>query len=344
MSNEPESAVAWRTITSGPAAATTSATASGSSASITTGMAPRSRSFRNFAFERVVPVTWWPAATSRGTSWVPSAPVAPATRTFIVVSFGGGSQRRRDSAAGCDSPQSSEPCPLDDTTHTRQPAPIDRPSDFKGKSKPSGGHRGLNTSGRRRLGSERHAALLAVRGRRQSVVAPEALRELCRLVVANARRDRPHRDGVGGEQRPRVMHPDFRELVAEARPSHLGERALKLAARGRKLPCHPLELQVPRVVACDQVDRLQVKLLSAFRRSVSHRHRSRALLSPWGSPAMPRPYGIGRELAHFSQETQGKPLQRPVCASPIRGTRAGCPYVPTSPGGRPRCLRSPGPH
>ena len=80
-------AVSWCTITSGSASATASATASASSASATAGVAPSSSSSRRLDSLRVMPVTAWPRATSRGTSWRPSAPVAPATKIFMVVSF-----------------------------------------------------------------------------------------------------------------------------------------------------------------------------------------------------------------------------------------------------------------
>jgi hypothetical protein len=39
------------------------------------------------AGDRVMPITSWPAAASWGTSWVPIAPVAPATNTFMGASF-----------------------------------------------------------------------------------------------------------------------------------------------------------------------------------------------------------------------------------------------------------------
>ena len=77
-SSEPDSAVSWWTITSGSAAATARATASGSSASATTGVAPSARTASRREALRVIPTTSWPRATSRGTSCVPRAPVAPA--------------------------------------------------------------------------------------------------------------------------------------------------------------------------------------------------------------------------------------------------------------------------
>jgi hypothetical protein len=82
----PLRAVSWWTITSGSVSATARATASGSSASATTGWA-KVRSMSVLAGERVMPITSWPAAASWGTSWLPIAPVAPATNTFMAASF-----------------------------------------------------------------------------------------------------------------------------------------------------------------------------------------------------------------------------------------------------------------
>ena len=83
----PLRAVSSWTITSGSVSATAPATASGSTASATTGQAPRARSMSVLAGDRVMAITSWPAAASRGTSWVPIAPVAPATNTFMGASF-----------------------------------------------------------------------------------------------------------------------------------------------------------------------------------------------------------------------------------------------------------------
>jgi hypothetical protein len=80
-------AVSSCTITSGWAAAAAAATCAASSASATAGTAPISSSTARFVSLRIIPWTSCPAATSRGTSSRPIAPVAPATNTFIVVSF-----------------------------------------------------------------------------------------------------------------------------------------------------------------------------------------------------------------------------------------------------------------
>src|ERR671911_216541 len=81
----PDSAVSWCTITSGSASPTTLATASGSRASATTDCAPNARSPSCFDAVLVMPTTWWPAATSWGTNCAPSAPEAPATKTFMAT-------------------------------------------------------------------------------------------------------------------------------------------------------------------------------------------------------------------------------------------------------------------
>ena len=83
MSTCPRSVSSW-TITSGSKLATAVATCSASSPSARNGVAPCRRSWSNLAGVRVVPATSWPLATSRGTSWRPMAPVAPATKIFIV--------------------------------------------------------------------------------------------------------------------------------------------------------------------------------------------------------------------------------------------------------------------
>src|SRR4051812_29083602 len=103
-------------------------------------------------------------------------------------------------------------------------------------------------------------------------MAAEALRELRGLVVAHTCGDRAHGDPVGRQQRAGVVHADLGELVAEARVAHLGERPLKLPAGGRQLACDAFELQVTRVVAGDEGNRLVVKLFAALRGSVSHGH------------------------------------------------------------------------
>ena len=82
----PDSAVSSCTITSGSADATACATASGSRASATTGRAPRLRTRSCFDALLVIPTTSCSRATSLGTSALPMAPVAPATKIFITTS------------------------------------------------------------------------------------------------------------------------------------------------------------------------------------------------------------------------------------------------------------------
>ena len=79
----PASAVSWCMTASGRAAAIAASTAGRSSASTTTGSAPAARMASARAGERVVPVTWWPAATSSGISREPMAPAAPARKMRI---------------------------------------------------------------------------------------------------------------------------------------------------------------------------------------------------------------------------------------------------------------------
>ena len=71
-------------MTSGAAAATARATARGSSASASTGVAPSCVTITPLVGLRVMPVTSWPRATSWGTSCLPMAPVAPATRILMM--------------------------------------------------------------------------------------------------------------------------------------------------------------------------------------------------------------------------------------------------------------------
>jgi hypothetical protein len=81
----PASAVISCTITSGAAARTAATTASRSSPSSTTGSAPASRNSPALPGVLVVAVTSCPAATSPGTRCRPSAPVAPVTKTRMII-------------------------------------------------------------------------------------------------------------------------------------------------------------------------------------------------------------------------------------------------------------------
>ena len=80
-----ESPVIWCTIASGRALATASPTDTASSPSITTPSAPSCSSKPSLAGLVVVAVTWWPRATSCGTSRRPKTPVPPATNTRITI-------------------------------------------------------------------------------------------------------------------------------------------------------------------------------------------------------------------------------------------------------------------
>ena len=80
------SAVIWWMITSGWAAATALRTASRSSPSTMTGVAPCLLSWLALSGERVLAVTSWPTVIRPGTRYWPITPVAPATKTRIVLS------------------------------------------------------------------------------------------------------------------------------------------------------------------------------------------------------------------------------------------------------------------
>jgi hypothetical protein len=83
-----ESAVIWCTIASGLAAATASPTDTASSPSITTTpSAPSCSSKPSRAGPVAVAVTWWPRATSCGTSRRPNAPLPPATNTRTTITL-----------------------------------------------------------------------------------------------------------------------------------------------------------------------------------------------------------------------------------------------------------------
>src|SRR6266508_731547 len=95
-----ERPVIWCTIASGRAAATASPTDAAPSPSITTPLAPSCCSKPSLAALVVVAVTWWPRATSRGTSRRPMTPVPPATNTRITSrSQSGTGSRPRDETA-----------------------------------------------------------------------------------------------------------------------------------------------------------------------------------------------------------------------------------------------------
>src|SRR3954452_1589845 len=70
---------------SGSARITACMTDRRSSASATTASAPCERSEPTFCSDRVIAVTSWPLATRSGTRRCPTAPDAPATKTFMYV-------------------------------------------------------------------------------------------------------------------------------------------------------------------------------------------------------------------------------------------------------------------
>ncbi len=81
----PASPVIWCMITSGRAAVTAWMVASRFSPSATTGSAPSWRSSPVLPGDRVVAVTWWPAAVSIGIRLCPTTPVPPAMNTRMVT-------------------------------------------------------------------------------------------------------------------------------------------------------------------------------------------------------------------------------------------------------------------
>jgi hypothetical protein len=113
-------------------------------------------------------------------------------------------------------------------------------------------------------------------------MAAEALRELRGLVVADAGRHAADRNARVGEQVACVPHPHRRQHLAEAGVADLGERALKLAARGRELAGHALDSQRTGVVALDHRHGLPVQLRPSFLGAFSHRHAVYLSLDvPW---------------------------------------------------------------
>src|SRR6516162_1814423 len=94
--------VSWSMTASAPDLRTASSTAAASSASTSATSAPSSFRPCVLALRRVIPVTAWPWRTNSVTSGRPIAPVAPATKTFMVVLLWGslvaGLPRSRSSA------------------------------------------------------------------------------------------------------------------------------------------------------------------------------------------------------------------------------------------------------
>ena len=76
-------AVSWWMTTSGRDSRTAAVTAGASRASASTGSAPSARSSSTLAGDLVMPVTWWPSASSSGRSLRPITPLAPARKTLM---------------------------------------------------------------------------------------------------------------------------------------------------------------------------------------------------------------------------------------------------------------------
>src|SRR6185436_11391157 len=97
------------------------------------------------------------------------------------------------------------------------------------------------------------SALGAVVARRDAEVAPEGLRELGGLAVADAVRDLAHGQAAAGEQLRRLLHPDPREVVAEGGLTDLGVGALQLAPRGGDPAGDVVEREVAAVLLVDDL-------------------------------------------------------------------------------------------
>src|SRR5947209_20586708 len=95
--------------------------------------------------------------------------------------------------------------------------------------------------------------------RRRAMVAVEGPRELGRLAVADAGGDVAHGDAAGAEQLARATHAHPREVRPEAGAADLGEGALQLPARRGDAVCDIVELERGRVLALDDLERLDVQ-------------------------------------------------------------------------------------
>ena len=132
--------------------------------------------------------------------------------------------------------------------------------------------------------ARRARAVGAVVRRRDAEVAPERLRELGRLAVADAVRDLAHGQAAGGQQLGGLLHPDAREVVAEGGLPDLGVGALQLAAGGRDPARDLVEREVAAVLLVDDLRGLleQARAESDRCRSLRGHVRSYAGGSPRG--------------------------------------------------------------
>ena len=95
------------------------------------------------------------------------------------------------------------------------------------------------------------SASLAKRRRGEPVMAPERLRELGGLAVADPVCDLADGEAAGGQELRRALHANRREVLAERRVADLGVRALKLASRRRDASSDVVERQVGAVLGLD---------------------------------------------------------------------------------------------
>lgn len=82
-------------------------------------------------------------------------------------------------------------------------------------------------------------------------MAPERLRELGGLAVADPVGDLADGEPASGEQLRRAFHADRRQMLAERRLPDLGVRALELASRGRHASSDVVEREVGAVLGLD---------------------------------------------------------------------------------------------
>jgi hypothetical protein len=82
-------------------------------------------------------------------------------------------------------------------------------------------------------------------------MAPERLRELCRLAIPDPRRDVPDTQARGPQQLCRAGHPDVRQMGAKGRVADLVVRALELAPRCGNASSDIVKLEILGVLGFD---------------------------------------------------------------------------------------------
>src|SRR5690242_17148255 len=115
-------------------------------------------------------------------------------------------------------------------------------------------------------------AVRAEAGGRRAMVAPERLRELCRLAVPNAVGHLPHRHRALPQELECPLHPHLREVGAEGRAADLGKRPLELTARCGYLSRDGIEVDLAPVIALDDRHCLAVQGLTPLQGCRTVRH------------------------------------------------------------------------